>query len=127
TKIAQESPIQSWKRIRPSVVSASKSGAVSPIFICFPPLFYYGDGFAKFRGKSQYWRGDGDDSWLAVNSQNLLRSMLPPEMIATTGPLRAFPPKAAARGNAPAPSEITRDFSAMSRIAFLVSSRLTMK
>src|ERR671930_22778 len=28
---AQESPIQSWKRIRPSVVSASKSGAVSPI------------------------------------------------------------------------------------------------
>src|SRR5215210_1602306 len=27
---AQESPIQSWKRIRPSVVSASKSGAVSP-------------------------------------------------------------------------------------------------
>src|SRR6266498_4271968 len=28
---AQESPIQSWKRVRPSVVSASKSGAVSPI------------------------------------------------------------------------------------------------
>src|SRR5919201_1831430 len=28
---AHESPIQSWKRIRPSVVSASKSGAVSPI------------------------------------------------------------------------------------------------
>src|SRR5688500_5416895 len=27
---AQESPIHSWKRIRPSVVSASKSGAVSP-------------------------------------------------------------------------------------------------
>jgi len=26
---AQESPIQSWKRIRPWVVSASKSGAVS--------------------------------------------------------------------------------------------------
>ena len=26
----QESPIQSWKWIRPSVVSASKSGAVSP-------------------------------------------------------------------------------------------------
>jgi hypothetical protein len=35
-------PIQSWKRIRPSVVSASKSGAVSPIFISFPPLMYYG-------------------------------------------------------------------------------------
>src|ERR671937_3310153 len=29
---AHESPIQSWKRMRPSVVSASKSGAVSPIF-----------------------------------------------------------------------------------------------
>jgi hypothetical protein len=28
-KTAQESPIQSWKRMRPSVVSASKSGAVS--------------------------------------------------------------------------------------------------
>ena len=28
---AHESPIQSWKRIRPSVVSASKSGAVAPI------------------------------------------------------------------------------------------------
>ena len=27
---AQESPIQSWNRIFPSVVSASKSGAVSP-------------------------------------------------------------------------------------------------
>ncbi len=26
-----ESPSQSWKRIGPSVVSASKSGAVSPI------------------------------------------------------------------------------------------------
>src|SRR5437588_12014445 len=29
---AHESPIQSWKRILPSVVSASKSGAVSPIW-----------------------------------------------------------------------------------------------
>src|SRR5215211_9378223 len=29
---AHESPIQSWKLIVPSVVSASKSGAVSPIF-----------------------------------------------------------------------------------------------
>ena len=28
---AHESPIQSWKLIVPSVVSASKSGAVSPI------------------------------------------------------------------------------------------------
>ena len=28
---AHESPIQSWKPMRPSVVSASKSGAVSPI------------------------------------------------------------------------------------------------
>ena len=27
---AHESPIQSWNRIGPSVVSASKSGAVSP-------------------------------------------------------------------------------------------------
>src|SRR5437870_6519744 len=32
-KTAHESPIQSWKRIFPWVVCASKSGAVSPIFI----------------------------------------------------------------------------------------------
>src|SRR5690349_23726471 len=30
-RTAHESPIQSWKRIVPSVVCASKSGAVSPI------------------------------------------------------------------------------------------------
>src|SRR5213075_1207236 len=29
--MAHESPIQSWNRMRPSVVSASKSGAVLPI------------------------------------------------------------------------------------------------
>src|SRR6266487_6675922 len=39
---AQESPTQSWNRIVPSVVSASKSGAVSPIvkaivFLLFDP------------------------------------------------------------------------------------------
>jgi hypothetical protein len=41
-------PTQSWKRIRPWVVSASKSGAVSPIFICFASFIYYGEGFLKF-------------------------------------------------------------------------------
>ena len=30
-------PIQSWKRILPSVVSASKSGAVSPIWTAMEP------------------------------------------------------------------------------------------
>src|SRR5690349_2286380 len=39
-RTAHESPIQSWKRIRPSVVCASKSGAVSPIFIVVPPRFF---------------------------------------------------------------------------------------
>src|ERR687892_2058690 len=34
---AHESPIQSWKLIRPSVVSASKSGAVSPICSAIVP------------------------------------------------------------------------------------------
>src|SRR5438094_1440206 len=38
-KTAQELPIQSWNRTRPSLVSASKSGAVSPIFICFSSCF----------------------------------------------------------------------------------------
>ena len=39
-RTAQESPIQSWKWILPSVVSASKSGAVSPICraILVPPV-----------------------------------------------------------------------------------------
>src|SRR5215510_4207463 len=35
-KTAHESPIQSWNWIRPSVVSASKSGAVSPICSAIP-------------------------------------------------------------------------------------------
>ena len=42
-----ESPIQSWKLIRPSVVSASKSGAVSPIVsaMCFLLVRYdYSEG-----------------------------------------------------------------------------------
>src|SRR5437588_1215265 len=36
-RTAQESPIHSWKRIFPWLVCASKSGAVSPIFIEFAP------------------------------------------------------------------------------------------
>src|SRR5437762_648066 len=51
-KTAQELPIQSWNRIRPSVVSASKSGAVSPIFISCPPPFLK-NGYFKFRRLSQ--------------------------------------------------------------------------
>ena len=60
-----------------------------------------------------------------ISSKNLSRSMLPPEMIATMGPGPAFPVSAAATESAPAPSEITLAFSAISRMAFLVSSRLT--
>src|SRR5215813_10694270 len=41
-KTAHESPIQSWKRIGPSVVCASKSGAVSPIFIVLPLRLFLG-------------------------------------------------------------------------------------
>src|ERR1700730_7646834 len=37
-RTAQESPIHSWKRIFPWLVCASKSGAVSPIFIEFAPF-----------------------------------------------------------------------------------------
>ena len=37
---AQESPIQSWKLIGPSVVSAWKSGAVSPIVSAMPYSSY---------------------------------------------------------------------------------------
>src|SRR5207249_10780061 len=47
----------------------------------------------------------GESQWAcAINSQNLLRSMLPPETTATIGPLPAFPLSAAASGSAPAPS-----------------------
>src|SRR5476651_26916 len=56
-----------------------------------------------------------------INSQNFLRSIFPPETIATIGPGPAFPVNAAASGKAPAPSEMIRAFSAMSRIAFFVS------
>src|SRR3981081_4871038 len=37
-RTAQELSIHSWKRIRPWLVSASKSGAVSPIFIDIFPF-----------------------------------------------------------------------------------------
>src|SRR6516165_719700 len=74
------------------------------------------NGYFKSRCQSQHslrYRS----SCCAINSQNLVRSMLPPETIATIGPLPAFLFSAAATGNAPAPSEITRAFSARSRIA----------
>src|SRR4029434_6966234 len=51
-KTAQESPIQSWNRMRPSLVSASKSGAVSPIFIFPPPCFSTGILFQTQTQKS---------------------------------------------------------------------------
>src|SRR5437870_8032649 len=51
--------------------------------------------------------------------------MLPPETTATIGPLPALPLSAAATDKAPAPSAITRVFSANNRIARLVSSKLT--
>ena len=60
-----------------------------------------------------------------ISSQNFFMSILPPETIATIGPLPALPVSAAATGSAPAPSEMIRAFSAMSRIARFVSSRLT--
>src|SRR6187551_1619535 len=41
-RTAQESPIQSWNLIGPSVVSASKSGAVSPICKAMLPLLLRG-------------------------------------------------------------------------------------
>src|SRR5436190_8664819 len=62
---------------------------------------------------------------LLISSKNLSRSILPPETTATIGPLPALPLSAAATDNAPAPSAITRVFSAISRIALFVSSKLT--
>src|SRR6266403_3626674 len=81
-------------------------------------LVCFSDSYFKRRGKSQ-------SSLCEINSQNFCKSMLPPEIIATIGPLPAFPLNAAATGKAPAPSAMTRTFSANSRIAFLVSLRVT--
>src|SRR5512132_1484851 len=50
--MAHESPIQSWNRIRHSVVCASKSGAVSPIFIVLSPRLSVGRLFQTQTQKS---------------------------------------------------------------------------
>src|SRR5204862_5143538 len=96
----------------------------SPVLYRQFSLFYLvvclSKAYLKLRRKSQ-------QSFCEINSQNFCRSILPPEMIATIGPLPAFPLKAAATGKAPAPSAMTRAFSANSRIAFFVSSRVTTK
>src|SRR5207302_2910594 len=47
---AHESPIQSWNLIRPSVVSASKSGAVSPI--CNPIVMLPSPGPCRLESQS---------------------------------------------------------------------------
>src|SRR4051794_40518723 len=67
-RTAHESPIQSWKRILPSVVSASKSGAMSPIcnaILCPPCLiphcvvYQTGPGLPSFRQASRHGEGGG--------------------------------------------------------------------
>src|SRR5205823_8910297 len=60
-----------------------------------------------------------------ISSENFFKSIFPPDTIATIGPSPALPVNAAASGNAPAPSAITRAFSAIKRIAAFVSSRVT--
>ncbi len=60
-----------------------------------------------------------------MSSQNFFESMLPPETMATIGPGPALPVNAAATASAPAPSAMTRLFSARSRIARRTSSRPT--
>jgi len=61
----------------------------------------------------------------AINSENFGRSILPPDTMATTGPGPALPVSAAARPSAPAPSAMTRAFSAMRRMALFTWSRVT--
>src|ERR1051325_2529302 len=51
--------------------------------------------------------------------------MFPPETMATMGPWPALPVRAAAKASAPAPSAMTRTFSAMRRIARFTSSSVT--
>jgi hypothetical protein len=54
---------------------------------------------------------------IRVSSANLARSMFPPETTATIGPSPALPEVAAATASAPAPSAMTRSFSATSLMA----------
>src|SRR3954466_13330344 len=61
----------------------------------------------------------------SISSQNFFRSKFPPDTTHTIGPLPALPVRAAASDSAPAPSEMTRTFSAIRRIAFFVSSSVT--
>src|SRR5437762_8350049 len=65
-KMAHESPIQSWNRMRPSLVSASKSGAVSPIFM-FSLLLLRGRLFQTQREKSIVTLRDQLAEFLQVN------------------------------------------------------------
>ena len=55
---------------------------------------------------------------MSISSLNFFRSTLPPETMQAIGPSPAWPVSAAASGNAPAPSEITRAFSAISFMAW---------
>src|SRR6187399_2768180 len=66
-RTAHESPIQSWKRIRPSVVCASKSGAVSPIFIVLPPRWSLGRLFQTEARKSIVALRDQLAEFLQIN------------------------------------------------------------
>src|SRR5215475_15313565 len=65
-RTAHESPIQSWKLIRPSVLSASKSGAVSPSLnaigsllseVCARDLPKFLSEFRRIRTSAR-WRPD---------------------------------------------------------------------
>src|SRR5436190_6142426 len=66
-KTAHESPIQSWNRIRPSLVSASKSGAISPIFIVLPPCLSAGILFQTQTQKSIITLRDQLAKFLQIN------------------------------------------------------------
>src|SRR5215831_20885154 len=65
-RTAQESPSQSWKRRRPSVVSASKSGATSPICrdIAKPSLHY--DSMHESKARSSGGREIGSSGHRAI-------------------------------------------------------------
>src|SRR5256886_8794492 len=140
------------ERYGPAPVTRVSTFAVADVELDFAglvtgfdqPLPVRGDGMLRRERRSCQEAGDEEDgephgdsrggfgeldrqahSMVAINSENFSRSILPPETMATRGPLPALPVSAAARLSAPAPSAMTRAFSARSRIARFTSSRVT--
>src|ERR1700726_1267185 len=94
---------------------------------CHQPFGPQQAGYTQENHEHAKSKGNGLHMVDSISSQNFFKSMFPPETMATIGPLPALLVSAAASGKAPAPSAITRAFSAIKRIAALVSFKVTTR